>query len=165
MSTLPTNMLLDPTTAPVSGVHKKLGMGSLLVALATLQQSCDAIQASIAKININVSENVIPALAKANEAKLQADQDFMTQFSLTHQDDKDKNGNNIYGSEMLDLENAYANDKKDCQNEMDLRTTKTTLLSDSVTDISKSTSATSTLEQSTLNGTSNLLDLVMSFVA
>jgi hypothetical protein len=165
------NLLPASSALPTQGNHAKIRSGelSLLMALSELQKQTDYIQKSLAEINIYIADTVIPDLAKANQAKLQTDQTNMEAYANGSSfffgisiPNKDLSG---FGQAMIGLEGNYANDKKNCQNAIDQRTVKTSTLSDTVTSISKDTSATSTTEQNTLNETSNILDLVLSFLA
>ena len=143
--------LTEPTT------HAKQGSGelSLLMAMISLQTMTDQIQAAIASYNIYVSSTTIPAMTTANQAVLDADQAAeQTYANGGHQDDAD------YAQCMFDFATAYQNDNKNGKTAIDMTTTKATMLSDTVTTISKDTSAASTMMQSALNVTSNTLDLM-----
>ena len=148
--------------------HKKLsrqGELNLLVALNKLLTAYDALQKAVAKVNSDFAANGVVTIIDDNKALLNADQENMHTFSLTHQGDKDKDGNNVYGSEMMALENGYATDKAACQRKTDQATVITTLLSDSVNALSTSTSSIASQTQTAMDLTGSLLNIVLSLVA
>lgn len=162
------NTLTPPSVEPTNVSHKKLsrlGQLNLLVALNMLHTATDSLQASITTATQNFALNGVKNLAATNQAQLEADTTNMNTFSETHQKDRNSNGQYIFGAEMMALENGYAADKATCQKTMTSATTLVTQMTDSEATISKSTGFISTEEQTTLNLSSNVLDLVLSFIA
>jgi len=161
-----TNTPAATAAMPPEGNHTKLGVGELclLNAYMAFKNDCDEIQASISKLEKYFATQVTETVIPANQTLLDSDQAAITALAADYKANpdkyKDSQGNDLYGADAMAEASIYSTDKKSCQARIDQCTVKTTLMSDSVTSISKNTSTESTQIQTALSSTSSLLDLL-----
>ena len=165
MTTTPSITPVNPVATPIQdGVHSKINLGvwAYLIAASADNASLNAIQASMAKKTTELSKDIAIPLAAAQQKELQDYQTRMEAQSAYWQKngDKDKNGNDKYGQDMLAEANGYNALKTNCKNDMDRVTTQIDSLSSTTTSLNKEGSALiASNMQSALTVYSTILDL------